>query len=334
LRSQLIATRALEARLLAERDGLADVNFGSNSAEAREQEARSNEARIFSARRTARLGEEEVLNKRIVQLEEQARGIRAVIAGKQALAASYREEITDLRALLQDGYVDKLRLREQERNLAQLDSDVAELRSAVARIELQAGETRLQIIQLQKDFAREVADKLAEAQTLLFELRERLATAEDRLRRTRILAPEAGMVMGLSVHTVGGVIGPGTPLLDIVPADQPLVVDVQISPLDIDRVQVGKRAEVRFSAFSSSITPVIEGTLTRVSADRLINEQSGAPYYLGRVELTEKGRRDLGELLLVPGMPAEVLLNTGERTLLNYLVQPATNALARSMIED
>lgn len=334
LRSQMIATRALEARLLAERDGLADVNFGSSSAEPREQEARANEARIFSARRTARLGEEEVLNKRVVQLEEQARGIRAVIAGKQALAASYREEITDLRALLKDGYVDKLRLREQERNLAQLDSDVAELRSEAARVELQAGETRLQIIQLQKDFAREVADKLAEAQTLLFELRERLAAAEDRLRRTRILAPEAGMVMGLSVHTVGGVIGPGTPLLDIVPADEPLVIDVQISPLDIDRVQIGKRAEVRFSAFSSSITPVIEGSLTRISADRLINEQSGAPYYLGRVELTEKGRRDLGELMLVPGMPAEVLLNTGERTLLNYLVQPATNALARSMIED
>lgn len=335
LRSQLIATRALESRLLAERDDQAGVEFGEGDAQdARVQEARRNEEGIFRARRTARLGEEEVLSKRVVQLEEQARGIRAVIAGKQGLAASYREEIGDLRALLKDGYVDKLRLREQERNLAQLESDVAELRSEAARVELQVGETRLQIIQLRKDFAREVADKLAETQTLLFELRERLAAAEDRLRRTRIVAPEAGMVMGMKIHTVGGVVSPGTPLLDIVPAGQPLVIEVQISPLDIDRIQIGKRAEVRFSAFSSSITPVIEGSLTRVSADRLVNEDNGTAYYLGRVELTEKGRRDLGELVLVPGMPAEVLLNTGERTLLNYLVQPATNALARSMIED
>lgn len=335
LRSQMIATRALEARLIAERDDLQQIDFGTADAgDARVIEARRNELGIFQARRIARMGEEEVLSKRVVQLEEQARGLKAAIKGKQGLAASFREEIRDLRALLKDGYVDKLRLREQERSHAQLESEIAELRSEITRAELQAGETRLQVIQLRKDFAREVADKLAQAQTLLYELRERLAAAEDRLRRTRIVAPEAGMVMGMKVHTVGGVISPGTPLLDIVPADEPLVVDVQISPLDIDRIQIGKRAEVRFSAFKSSITPVIEGTLTRVSADSLVNEQSGATYYLGRIELTEKGWRDLGTQALVPGMPAEVLLNTGERTLLNYLIQPATNALARSMIED
>lgn len=142
------------------------------------------------------------------------------------------------------------------------------------------------------------------------------------------------MVLGMQVHTVGGVIAPGTPLLDLVPASEDLVVEAQISPIDIDRIALGKLADVRFSAFNSATTPVIEGRLAQISADRLVNEQTGVPYYLGRIELTDKGRKALGELALVPGMPAEVLINTGERTLLNYLVQPATNAFARSLIED
>lgn len=334
LHSQMIATEALEARLIAERDNKDRVIFAPAGDDPRVREAQANEEHSFQARRTARLGEEEVLNKRVVQLEEQMRGLQAVIAGKQSLIASHREEINDLQALLKDGYVDKLRLRDQEREQSRLETEIAEHRSELARASLQAGETRLQVIQLRKDFAREVADKLAEAQTMLYELRERLSTANDRLKRTLITAPEAGMVMGMSVHTVGGVIGQGTPLLDIVPAGEPLVVEVQLSPLDIDRVQVGKPAKVRFSAFQSAITPVVDGVLTRVSADRLVNDKTGTAYYLGRVELTEQARKDLGTLVLVPGMPAEVMINTGERTLLNYLLQPATNALARAMNED
>ena len=334
LRSQMIATEALQARLLAERDNLDHVSFPPTGTDPRAREAQASELHSFLTRRSARLGEEEVLNKRVVQLEEQMRGLQAVINGKQALVASHREEVADLRALLKDGYVDKLRLREQEREQSRLETEIAEHRSEMARASLQAGEARLQVIQLRKDFAREVADKLAEAQTQLFELRERLAAASDRLKRTRITAPEAGMVMGMSVHTVGGVVGQGTPLLDIVPADEPLVVEVQISPLDIDRVQIGKPAKVRFSAFKSALTQVVDGTLTRVSADRVVNEKNGSAYYLGRVELTEQGRKDMGDLVLVPGMPAEVMINTGERTLLNYLLQPATDAMARSMTED
>ncbi|WP_090351065.1 HlyD family type I secretion periplasmic adaptor subunit [Pseudomonas oryzae] len=335
VRSQLIAARALEARLLAERDGRETVAFAeAASTDRRVREAQDGEAQIFQARRISRLGEVDVLSKRIVQLEEQIRGFQAVIAGKQELSKSYGEEVGDLRALLSEGFVDKQRLREQERNLALLRAEIADLQSSIARARLQIGETQLQIVQLNKEFATEVVDQLAEVQTKVFDLRERLAAAEDRARRTRIRAPEAGMVLGLQVHTVGGVINPGTPLLDIVPASEELIVEVQISPIDIDRVAPGKLADIRFSAFNHATTPVIEGRLTHVSADRLVNQETGVPYYLGRVELTEQGRQDLGKLLLVPGMPAEVLLNTGERTLLSYLVQPATNAFARSLIED
>jgi len=336
VRSQLIASEALEARLRAERDGLDEIDFRQDAASAdlRVLEAQQNEVQVFHARRLARLGEIGVLKKRAVQLDEQIRGLNAVIAGKQKESAFYDEEVGDLSALLKEGFVDKQRLREQQRNAVRLQSEIAELKSSIASARLQIGETELQIMQLNKDFIAEVATQQSEVQTKIFDLRERLAAAAERAQRIRVRAPETGMVLGMQVHTVGGVIAPGTPLLDLVPATEDLVVEAQISPMDIDRIAVGKLADVRFSAFNSATTPVIEGRLAQVSADRLVNEQTGVPYYLGRIELTDNGRKALGELTLVPGMPAEVLINTGERTLLSYLVQPATNAFARSLIED
>lgn len=336
VRSQLIASVALDARLVAERDGLDTVDFQQDAAstDKRVLEAQQNEAQVFQARRSARLGETGVLQKRVVQLDEQIRGINAVIAGKQKEAAFYEEEVGDLSALLKEGFVDKQRLREQQRNGVRLLSEIAELRSSIAGARLQIGETELQIMQLNKDFIAEVVTLQSEVQTKIFDLNERFAAVTERAQRLRVRAPEAGMVLGMQVHTVGGVIAPGTPLLDLVPASEDLVVEAQISPIDIDRIALGKLADVRFSAFNSATTPVIEGRLAQISADRLVNEQTGVPYYLGRIELTDKGRKALGDLTLVPGMPAEVLINTGERTLLNYLVQPATNAFARSLIED
>lgn len=142
------------------------------------------------------------------------------------------------------------------------------------------------------------------------------------------------MIIGMKVHTIGGVVSPATPLLDIVPSVSDLVVEAQVSPIDIDRVSVGKAADIRFSAFKNSTTPVIKGVVRQVSADRLINEETGMPYYLARVAITEEGAQALGSLTLQPGMPAEVLINTGNRTMLQYLMQPATDAFARSLIED
>lgn len=338
IRSQLMAYEAMEARLLAEREDLGQIDFETaavtDMSDLRAVAAQQNELAIFNARRVARLGETEVLEKRIVQLEEQIRGLQSVIASKRSLVSSFDEEIGDLSELLAEGFVDKQRLREQQRSLFRLKAEIADHESSIAQAKLEIGETELQILQLNKDFNKEVVNELAEVQTRIYELREKLTAARDRMSRTVIRAPESGMVLGMQVHTIGGVIRPATPVLDIVPGSQELVIEAQISPIDIDRVAPGKLADIRFSAFKNATTPVIEGRLTRVSADRLVNEDTGQPYYLGRVELTEQGRRDLGDLLLVPGMPAEVLINTGERTLLEYLIQPATNAFARSLIED
>ncbi|WP_411384751.1 HlyD family type I secretion periplasmic adaptor subunit [Pseudomonas sp. MPB03] len=335
-RSQLIAALQLQARLEAERDALPEpvavptLDLG----DPRVQEARDSEARIFQTRRTSLLGEIGLQETTIGQIEEQVRGFKAIIASKQMLAASYQEEIVDLRALLAEGYVDKQRLREQERSLARLQTEIAESQSEIAQARVHVDEAKLKILQLKKAFASEVAGLLGDARTKVYELRERLATLQDRDQRTDILAPESGMVMGMTVHTLGAVVSPGTALLDIVPANEELIVEAQVSPMDIDRIALGKLVDIRFSAFKSSTTPVIEGRLVQISADRLINKDTGAAYYLARVALTDKGRQTLGNLTLVPGMPVEVLVNTGARTLLQYLIQPASNVFARSLIED
>lgn len=335
-RSQLIAALQLQARLEAERDALPEPLAvpALDPADPRVQEARDSEARIFQTRRTSLLGEIGLQEKTIGQVEEQIRGFKAIIASKQALAASYQEEIVDLRALLAEGYVDKQRLREQERSLSRLQTEIAESQSEIAQAHVHIDEARLKILQLKKTFASEVAGLLGDARTKVYELRERLATLQDRDQRTDILAPESGMVMGMTVHTLGAVVSPGTALLDIVPANEELIIEAQVSPMDIDRIALGKLADIRFSAFKSSTTPVIEGRLVQISADRLINKDTGTAYYLARVALTDKGRQTLGNLTLVPGMPVEVLVNTGARTLLQYLIQPASNVFARSLIED
>ena len=335
-RSQLIAALQLQARLEAERDALPEPVAvpALDPADPRVQEARDSEARIFQTRRTSLLGEIGLQEKTIGQIEEQIRGFKTIIGSKQTLAASYQEEIVDLRALLAEGYVDKQRLREQERSLSRLQTEIAESQSEIAQARVHIDEARLKILQLKKAFASEVAGLLGDARSKVYELRERLATLQDRDQRTDILAPESGMVMGMTVHTLGAVVSPGTALLDIVPANEELIVEAQVSPMDIDRIALGKLADIRFSAFKSSTTPVIEGRLVQISADRLINKDTGTAYYLARVALTDKGRQTLGNLTLVPGMPVEVLVNTGARTLLQYLIQPASNVFARSLIED
>lgn len=335
-KSQLIAAQAMEARLRAERDDRASISFVGmlDFDSQRAKEARDGEIQVFNARRGARLGEIAVLQKRIGQLREQINGLQVMIGTKGNLDKSYKNEIGELNELLAEGFVDKQRLLEQERKRDMLKAEIADHESSITKIKLQISETELQILQLNKDFSSDVVKQLAEVQTRVFDLQEKMSALQDRIGRVVIRAPEDGMIIGMTVHTIGGVVRAATPLLDIVPSVSDLVIEAQVSPNDIDRIAIGKPAEIRFSAFNSATTPEIGGVVTHVSADRLTNEKTGAPYYLARVNLTEEGIRKLGVLKLVPGMPAEVLINTGERTMLQYLLKPATNAFSRSMIED
>ncbi|MDF2641111.1 MAG: prsE 3 [Pseudomonas sp.] len=334
--NQFIAAKAMEARLLAERDDLPQIDFGTmvEAESPRGIEARNGETQVFNARRGARLGQISVLQERIGQLNAQIKGTDAMIGTKNNLEKSYTSEITELTDLLSQGFIDKQRMLEQERKLDMLKSEVADHRSNITKTRLQINETQLQILQINKDFNSEVARDLAEVQTKAYDLQERTAALADRLNRIIIRAPDDGMVIGMTVHTIGGVVRQATPLLDIVPSVSDLVVEAQVAPNDINRVAIGKFADMRFTAFNSATTPVIQGVVTSISADRLTNEKTGMPYYLVRANVTPEGLKKLGDRKLLAGMPAEVLINSGERTMLQYLLQPARNAISESMIEE
>ncbi|CAI8978918.1 Membrane fusion protein (MFP) family protein [Pseudomonas sp. IT-P258] len=335
-RSQLIAAKTMEVRLLAERDNLSTIAF-PNTAEfdsQRSVEARYGETQVFNARRTSRQGQISVLQERIRQLNQQINGTDAMIGTKTNLQESYSGEIAELKELLAQGFVDKQRMLEQARKLDLLKSEVADHRSTNIKTRLQINETQLQILQIDKDFSADVAKQLAETQTKAYDLQEKTSALEDRLGRVVIRAPDDGMIIGMTVHTIGGVVRAATPLLDIVPSVSDLVVEAQVSPNDIDRIAIGKVADIRFSAFNSATTPVIEGRVTSISGDRLINEKTSAPYYLARVSVTQAGAQKLGDRKLLAGMPADVFINTGKRTMLQYLMQPARNVIAQSMIEE
>ncbi|WP_440812360.1 HlyD family type I secretion periplasmic adaptor subunit [Pseudomonas syringae] len=334
-RNQLISTQAREARLRAERDDLPAIPpltiSGTDSERAKE--AIEGEEQVFRTRKNSRATEISVQRERIGQLKQQIIGLREMIRTKVSLEKSYSSEITELKDLLAQGFVDKQRLLEQERKLDMLKSEVADHESTITKTQLQISETELQIIQLTKNFSSDVAKELSDVQAKVFDLQETADALEDRLSRIVIRAPEDGMVLDMKVHTIGGVVSAGTPLLDIVPESSELVVEAHVGINDIDRISIGKLTDVHFSAFNSATTPVIEGEVTRISADRL-KDDAGEPYYLVRVKLTEKGLKRLGDRKLQPGMPAEVLINAGERTMLQYLLKPASNVFIKSMIEE
>ena len=333
--AQFIGLKAREARLMAERDKLdrvsypTDLDSGINGVR-QEIEAQDE---IFRSQKAALEGSVDVLEQRIEQLQSKLIGLAALKASKEELAASFSEELADVEALLSQGFSDKQKLRELERAVATLEGEAAELSANISSTEVQIGETRLQIIQTEHEFHNDVVNQLGETQTGLNDSNERVNALGDIVRRTVVRAPVAGIVTGMQFHSVNGVIGPGTPIASIVPQNEELIVEAQVSPNDIDRVALGMEATIRFSAFGSSV-PTITGKLINLSADRLVDQQTGMPYYQSQIEVTEEGRTDLGNLVLLPGMPAEVFITTGSRTFLQYLFKPFTNALARTFIED
>jgi len=353
-RGQFYIRVAQEARLAAQRDGLRSVRYPqellAHRDDSRVQEAIRLQNQTFQVRQAANDGESDVYRRQIEQLHAKIKGLQAQKRSKDRLVASYRGDVDDYKTLLKEGYTEKQKVEEMDRALAQSEGQRGELESDIAASELQISEIELKILQLQKDLQREVAKELSEVQTELFELREKVQSLESTVNRTVIKAPVSGMVLGLAVHTIGAVIPPGGRLLDIVPQDQKLIVEAQVSPIDIDRVKLGQQAEVRFTAFKSRDLPMIMGTLISLSADRMVSESSDprngksskesgggdAAYYLARVAVSPEGLEALSaaDLVLVPGMPAEVLINTGERTLVQYLVRPLTDTFRRAFIED
>ncbi len=334
LDAQLDLLRAREARLVAERDEGEWVEFpeslGTRSDEPQVGEILESQRQLFDARRSALEGGIEILSQRAGQLRDAIGGLEAQRRSKQEQIALIEEELVGLRKLFEGGYTSRNRMRELERAVAELTGERGEHVAEIARTENEIGEARLRSLQLRKDFREAVVDEVHEVQAQILDASERRVAALDRRSRLEIRAPQAGRVVGTTVHTLGAVVAPGEPILHIVPDDDELVVEARVLPRDIDRVGIGQAALVRFTAFDLRSTPELEGRVIDVSADLLADAPSGSSYYLVRTRIPEEGRALLGELRLVPGMPAETFIQTGSRTLLGYLMKPLTDGLARA----
>jgi len=336
IRGEMIVLKMQRARLIAEKDLQQTVQFSEDvfKNDSRTLQAREGQVLVFAARKTVYEGKVAVLAQRVSQLESQRKGMLAQLVGKKALLASYQEEQSDLRALLEEGFIEKNKLRDIERRFASSQGDLGELIAGIASIEMKTGEAKLEVLQVKKDFTEAVINQLEEVNAKIYDVEERFIALTDKQNRTIIKAPVDGKVMKLVVFTEGGVIAPGGAIMDIVPEREELMIDAEVSIMDIDRVKAGLLADVRFSVFNQAITPEVEGEVLTVSADRLVNEDNGMPYYLAQVKITQESQEKLKGFVLQPGMPAEVFINTGDRTLFEYLTQPVSNAFARALIEE
>ncbi|MGA2312628.1 MAG: HlyD family type I secretion periplasmic adaptor subunit [Xanthobacteraceae bacterium] len=329
---------ARKARLAAERDGADTVPVPKELAGAIDdpivKEALASERKLFDLRRTARHGQKDQLHQRIQQLREQISGLTAQQDAKTKEMALIEKELGGVRDLWAKNLVPLNRLTSLQREEARLEGERGQLIAAAAEAKGKTAETELQILQLDQDLSSEVAKELRETDSKIGEYVERKVTAEDQLKRTEIRAPLAGVVFQSTANTVGGVItAGGDPIMLIVPEADTLLVEAKVEPRDIDQVQFGQPVVLRFSAFNMRTTPELNGTVARIAADTTNDPRTGQSYYIVRIAMTADEVGRLGDVKLTPGMPAEAFIQTGERTMLSYLVKPLHDQLMRSFRE-
>ncbi|MEC5344546.1 HlyD family type I secretion periplasmic adaptor subunit [Brenneria populi] len=344
LRIQLLEAQLREARLRAERDdqsvlptpdpALLAAAAGDELPPLTTQQIQLGQQQLFLSRRAA-------LRQEIAAMRSAIDGSRAQQQGTRALLESYRiqsrllgEQLGSLRPLAAEGYIPRNRLLETERQAAQLHGDIARQSGALAQTGQQIAELEQKILQRQEEYQKEVRTQLTEVQLSIQDLAQRLTAAQYELQNTRILAPVSGSVVGLTLHTEGGVVSNGQTLMEVVPAGQPLQVDAQL-PIDlVDRIAPGLPVELMFSAFNQSTTPRVSGSVALVGADQLIDPLTNLPYYPLRINVDEQGKRQLSGLDIRPGMPVEAFVRTGERSLFNYLFKPLADRLHIALTEE
>lgn len=328
---------ARKARLEAERDGAEKIVFpaelAARAGDLDVADSIASEQKLFELRRTERLGQKAQLTQRVKQLEEEIGGIEAQQAAKSQEIDLIGRELEGVRDLYKRNLVQLTRLTQLERETARLGGERAQLIATAAQSKGKISEIRLQIIQIDQNLSSDVAKELRETDSKIGEFVERKITAEDQLRRTDIRAPQTGFVFQSTVHTVGGVITAGDPIMYIVPDAAKLQVEAKVQPQDIAQVKVGQAAVLRFSAFDARTTPEINGEVTRVSADTSTDQRTGASYYTIRIGLPSQALQKLDDLKLLPGMPVEAFVQTGERTVISYLMKPLQDQFMRAFRE-
>ena len=332
------AALAQQARLVAERDAASEVAFPQQLLERGEdktiKEILKSQSALFEARQAALNGQTQILNKQIAHLREDIGGLRSQKGAKSRQLNFVRDELTSMRGLLKKGLTGKQRVLELEREAARLEGERGELQSEIAATETGIAEKELEIYQVQKGFRETVANELKQIQAEIYDFRERLNAAQHVYGQSEVLSPVDGVVVGSGVHTIGGVVGPGETLLELVPDNDALIVEARVEPKDIDTVRQELPAGIKFTAFNQRKTPELNGVVRYVSADALQDPQTGQAYFIARVEVSESEVGRLGDKRLQPGMMADVFIRTGERTPADYLLQPLRDSFSRAWLED
>jgi HlyD family secretion protein len=325
---------ARKARLAAERDGADKIAVPPELADKLDdpavQEALASENKLFELRRQARVGQKDQLKQRISQLQEEITGLSAQLDAKGKETQLIDQELVGVRDLYAKKLVPLDRLTALERDAANIEGERGQLVAATAQAKGKISETQLQIIQIDQDLSSDVAKELRDIDSKIGEFVERKVTAEDQLKRTDIRAPQDGVVFQSTANTVGGVISPGDTIMLIVPEADQLMAEVKIDPKDIDDVQFGQPVVLRFSSFNMRTTPEINGTVSRVAADTTTDQRTGQSYYLVRISMTKDELALLGDVKLTPGMPVEAFIQTGERTMVSYLIKPLHDQIMRT----
>jgi HlyD family secretion protein len=344
LSAQVMGLQAQRARLQAEQFGQSVITWptsfatlgGEDSVQA--QAAMKVQESQFKARAAALASQKSVLRQKGLELAQQVEGFKRQIEASDEQHRLLGEELQGVQALAAEGYAPQTRVRSLQRSQAELGGQRGQYAASIAQANEQSGESQLQILQLDRQHAEDVASQLRDVEFQLNDAIPKLSAARDQLAREQVRAPASGTVVGLSVFTVGGVVAPGQKLMDIVPDKAALIVEARLAPADADDVRVGRDVEVKFPSLHDRTLPVLHGTLSKLSADSFIDDKTGARYFqaeatvpaetLERLKLAENG-----EFELKPGLPAQVMVPLHKRTALQYLTQPLTEAMWRSFRE-
>jgi len=326
LKGRRIEALALTARLQAERNWSAQIEFPQ---ELDNTQAKANQQRIFETRTVALKSQIAIIDQSVTQYEKEIEGIQAQRRAERTQLALTREELRDKETLARKRLAKKSQILDLKRRVAELEGGLGENSARIARTRQSIAEAKLRIVELKSNATAEAAAQLRESMTELRDLEERLGAAKDVVDRTIIYASRNGIVVNLDQHTIGGIVSPGATLMEIVPSGDRLVIEASVSPSDIDVVQIGKPVMVRLTAYSQRSTKPLEGEVIALSADGIKDERSGETFYKARVALNKHD----DAITLKPGMQAEVLIITGERTLLDYLMSPVGQSFSRAMTE-
>jgi membrane fusion protein, type I secretion system len=328
---------ARKARLASERDGSEVVDFPTHL-QIREKEPDTahiiaSERKLFELRRTARSGQKAQLRQQFAQQLEEITGLTAQQRAKVREIELINRELEGVIELFKKNLIPINRLTQLERETTRLDGEQAQLVAAVAQAKGKMAEIELKIIQIDQDLSSEVAKEMREIDAKIGEFEERKVAAEDQLRRVDIRSPQDGTVFQLTVHTVGGVIGPGEPIMLIVPDADSLIVEAKVNPQDIEQVQLNQKTVLRFTAFNLATTPEIDGQVSTISADISSDQRTGQSFFTIRISIRPDELLRLGNSRIVPGMPVECFIQTGERTMVSYLLKPLRDQLMRTFRE-